>query len=152
MSLGQGRNGLMTCPGNRVCIWLLHHTCRLRKFNGRVIKVNSTMLLRGTSTKVLMLPQKLAAEVLRPPPRVEWYLPRLATAWTPTAGAADLIWHKTQKSSLLLSGSGKGEQVAHRHSTWVKRSHACSAFFTVFLIFHPIQQQQQLDKVSSRTW
>lgn len=59
---------------------LLHHMWRLRTFDGKGIKVTSTVLVRGVSTTVLVLPQKSAAEVLEPPPGVEQHLPTLGTA------------------------------------------------------------------------
>lgn len=63
---------------------LLHHMWRLRKFDGKAIRAPSPVLLRGASTKVLVLPQKLAAEVFEPSPGLERHVPMLGTAQMPT--------------------------------------------------------------------
>lgn len=47
------------------------------------------------------------------------------------SSATYIIWHNPQKSSLLLPGSGKGEQVAHRCSTWVKSCFICIFHFNI---------------------
>ena len=67
---------------------VLHHMWKLRKFDGKGIKVTSTVLLRVTSTKVLVVSQKTAAEVLEPLSGLEQHVPMLGTARTPTV----LLW------------------------------------------------------------
>lgn len=63
-----------------LCLTLLHHMWRLRKFDGKGIRVTSPVLLRGASTRVLMPLQRSAAKVLKPPPGLEQHLPTLGTA------------------------------------------------------------------------